>query len=315
MYYLEQFLEMLYAERGAADNTLEAYKRDILSLYNFISGDEAKIVNLSSSEIRNYIQYLNKQGYSARSISRKISSVRHLYDFLISSEELEANPAKLVDLPKYTKALPKVMNTDDVEALLNSCANPKTAKEWRFHSIIEVLYATGLRASELVGLPLSALTIKHTGPAKATIENIIKISGKGGKERVVVIHDTAKEALEGYLEHRSWFLKQAGKKAYKYLYPSNSNEGHLTRQNLGVMLKKQAIIAGISPSKISPHTLRHSFASHLLEGGANLRLIQELLGHSNVSTTQIYTHVQNKRLKEAIDNYHPAGKWDVNEYQ
>jgi integrase/recombinase XerD len=315
MYYIEQFLEVLYAERGAADNTLEAYKRDVLSLYNYAASKNLEVIALGSSEIRDYIQYLNSSGYSPRSISRKISSIRHFYDFLISEEELMANPAKLVDLPKYRSELPKVMNTEEVEALLNSCAGPETPGEWRFYSIIEVLYATGMRASELVSLPLSCLSIKQLDSSRPCIDKIIKLRGKGGKERIVVLHDTAKQAVEGYLYYRNQFLQNVSKKAYKYLYPSNSNLGHITRQNLGAMLKKQALIAGISPHKVSPHTLRHSFASHMLEGGANLRLIQELLGHSDISTTQIYTHVQNRRLKSALDTHHPAGKWDVNKYQ
>lgn len=299
--YLEQFLEMIMAEKGLSINSVLAYRRDLQDLDDFLKKHHKNsITQITQDEIREFIYELNKNGVSARSIARKISGIRGFFNFLLSESILKINPAQMIDIPKYSTPLPNILSVEEIENILSSCNGPEP-EQIRLLAMIHLLYAAGLRVSELVGLKIINLALnRNTGELK----NYITVTGKGGKERIVVINEIALEALRKYLEFRAFFQTEKNKNSI-YLFPSSSDLGHMTRQNFAILLKKAAYDSGINPERVSPHVLRHSFASHLLAGGADLRVIQELLGHSDISTTQIYTHVQMDKLKDIVMQFHP----------
>lgn len=302
MIYLEQFLEMMVAERGLAKNSLYAYKRDLLDFHEYLT--KKKIhnpLNVETEDVRSFIIYLGEKSLSARSVARKISAIRNYYHFLISENITKNNPAELIVMPKYRPKLPGVLSVADIKQLLEAGSHGSSPEDFRLLAMIHLLYASGLRVTEMVSLKLTNLSIDLSS---GQINNHIHVKGKGGKERIVIINKQALEAIAKYLSLRQIFI--SNKAGAPYLFPSKSSTGFMTRQNFALLLKQAAINAGLDPSNISPHILRHSFASHLLAGGADLRVIQELLGHADIATTQIYTHLDVAHLEDTIKQFHPA---------
>lgn len=300
MQFLEQFLEMMLAERGIAKNSLYAYKRDMQDFNEYLFKNKIDSVEARPDHIRAFIRYLSDNKMSARSIARKISAVRNYYHFLITENITKDNPANLIDIPKYNTKLPDTLSIEDIKKILDVCGVDNSPEGIRLLAMIQLLYASGIRVSELVSLKLTSLSIDKMSNK---INNYITIVGKGSKERIVIINSQALEAIAKYLPYRSLFI--SNKQGNGYLFPSKSSFGHMTRQNFAILLKQIAICAGLDPERVSPHILRHSFASHLLSGGADLRVIQELLGHADIATTQLYTHLETKHLEKTISEYHP----------
>lgn len=301
------FLEMLQAERASALNSIESYKRDMEGLEEFlVKKQKTDLLQASRSDIEAYLIFLSDSGYSPRSAARKLSCFRQFYLFLYSDKLRTDNPCLLIDSPRKGRSLPKTLNQDDIELLLNTAKQGETAEDARLYAMLEVLYASGLRVSELISLKLAAVQNKAGAFAP-----YILIKGKGGKERIAPLNAPAHAALATYIPQRISFLPENTESPW--LFPSTSKEGYLTRQRFGQLLKELAVKAGMPPSRLSPHTIRHSFASHLLKGGADLRVIQELLGHSDISTTQIYTHVEQEALTRLVHDHHPLAKQKVKE--
>jgi integrase/recombinase XerD len=296
-------MEMLVAERGASANTVAAYQRD---LYDFLAFNEKKGLTLADagrSHIEQFLAGLSQSGLSAQTVARKLSALRQVFQFLYTEKMRADNPTATLETPRMGKRLPQTLSISDISVLLDAARKDGSPKGLRLLAMLELLYSAGLRVSELVGLKLSALQLAH---GRQMETDFLLVRGKGNKERLVPVGGMARQALTRYLEVRSQFIPQ--KQSSPWLFPYERAQGYVTRQQFGLMLKDIAIKAHIDPDKISPHTLRHSFASHLLEGGADLRVIQELLGHSDISTTQIYTHVAGERLRKLVQENHPLGK-------
>lgn len=305
MGFIEQFLEMMIAERGVANNSKLSYQCDLLDFQKFLLQNKLSELNIKAENIRDWVEYLAENGLQARSINRKISTIKNYYEFLISEKHTNYNPTLMVDLPKYQTKLPATLSIDQIKTLLLYCEQDKDTDSIRLKAMIHLLYASGLRVSELVSIKLTDILANQMLQDKMSqnIKKIFSITGKGNKERMVIINEQAALSLLDYLTIRSNFISKKHLKSQIYLFCSSAASGHMTRQNFAILLKQAAIKAGLNPDNISPHTLRHSFASHLLEGGADLRVIQELLGHADISTTQIYTHIQTKHLKLALDRH------------
>jgi len=294
------FLDMLAAERGARDNTLSAYTRDLRDYSTHLSAGGRAIAKANTEDIRSYLAKLGKSGFQSSSIARKLSAVRQLHRFLYAEGKRSDDPAAVLEGPKRGRALPKVLSIADVDRLLTTARGAdgkekspvERVRSARLYCLLEVLYATGLRVSELVALPASA--------AKRD-QRMLIVRGKGGKERLVPLNDAARRAMTDYLARR----KEAGADESKWLFPSFGESGHLSRQHFARDLKGLASACGLDARKVSPHVLRHAFASHLLQNGADLRVVQTLLGHADISTTQIYTHVLEERLKGLVRDLHP----------
>lgn len=293
---------MMLAERGASANTISAYQRDLAEFTADLSDHGESLEDATRASIERFMASLSKAGRAPQTVARKLSAIRQLFAFLYTEKLRAENPAVTLDTPRMAKALPKTLVPGDIDALIAAAQEDSTAEGLRLLAMLEVMYGAGLRVSELVSLKLSAVQNK-AGGAQA---EFLMIRGKGNKERLVPLGGSARKALAAYLKIRADFIH--GDKESPYLFPYHRADGYITRQQFGVMLKDLAIRANIDPEKLSPHTLRHSFASHLLEGGADLRVIQELLGHSDISTTQIYTHVANERLTKLVEDSHPLSK-------
>lgn len=304
MQYIEQFLEMTLAERAIAENSLISYKRDLMDFREFLTKHKINETSASADDIDNYIANLSANSIAPRSIHRKISTLKSYYNFLISEGHTTYNPTLIVDLPKYNNKLPAVLSIEEMRQLLEFCNQDGSPEGVRLSAMIHLIYASGLRVSELVSLKLINIT---SGMNASEIRKSFMVKGKGNKERIVVINDKAKAKLQEYLTIRNNFCRGKSQNAKTYFFPSQSSAGHITRQNFAQQLKQSTIKSGLDPNKVSPHKIRHSFASHLLEGGADLRVIQELLGHADISTTQVYTHVQSKQLKKVLRECHPIG--------
>jgi integrase/recombinase XerD len=301
---IELFLDMQAAERGAAKNTLAAYARDLADFSAHLASGGRIIAHATTQELRGYLGRLGKRGLAPSSVARRLSAVRQLYRFLYAEGRRSDDPSAALEGPKRGRALPKVLDIDEVERLL---AQARIAMEKpgqpplerlraaRLACLIEVLYATGLRVSELVALPVSAAESNAS---------LLAVRGKGNKERLVPLNEAARTAMREYIALRS----QSGERKTKWLFPSFGAAGHLTRQHFARELKTLAAAAGLRARAISPHVLRHAFASHLLHNGADLRIVQTLLGHADISTTQIYTHVLEDRLKSLVRDLHPLGE-------
>ena len=299
---IDRFLEMMAAERGASVNTLAAYRRDLEAYAAHVAGEGSDLAAAGPEQIRGHLTALERQGAARSSAARKLSAIRQFHRFLHGDGISSDNPATAIDSPRAARPLPKVISKADVELLIGAArariagAEGKAlVKAWRLLSLMELLYATGLRVSELVGLTARAATAER---------DFILVKGKGGRERLVPVSQQAREVLSDYMK----VLAEADGGGSRWLFPSWSAEGHLTRQHFGLELKSLAREAGLDPSRVSPHVLRHGFASHLLEGGADLRAVQQMLGHADISTTQIYTHVQSERLREVVETHHPLAK-------
>lgn len=296
--HLEAFLESLYAERGASKNTLEAYRNDLLKFQKFLSF--TPLEKATQDNIRAYIHYLASREFSASSRNRKLSALRQFYNFLYLQKIVAVNPSLDIDFPKQGKALPKILDEEEVTRLIAQAEILPHPDNYRAFCLLEVLYATGLRVTELISLPLGVvLRALKTGQVPAPLV----VMGKGDKERLVLLSKTAVDAIKAYLPYRG--DHGAGD---LWLFPSTGAQGHLTRQRFGQIIKELALHADIDPAKVSPHVLRHAFATHLLAGGADLLAVQKLLGHADVTTTEIYTHVSPQRLKEVVFEHHPLSK-------
>lgn len=305
--HCDLFLEMLAAERHASRHTLEAYARDLRDVELFLAKKKQALGKAEEPDIRAYIRSLHQACFSERTISRKLSALRQFFHFLIEEGVREESPMIHVETPKQKKPLPKVMTEEEMGKLLDTLYTRKDSPESRrFIAMFEILYASGIRVSELVTLPLAALQRERVGVGSYAIQPRLLIRGKGNKERLVLLHDAAIEAIHAYMEVRKEFCKDPTKNPW--VFPSHGIQGHLTRQRFGQLLKMLAVEAGILPSSLSPHTLRHSFATHMLKHGADLRTIQTLLGHVSIATTQVYTHVANEKLYEIIEAHHPLAK-------
>ena len=300
--YCEQFLEMMQAERGIAKNSQESYRRDLKDFDQFAYKNNLNELEIITEDIRGFISYLGTNKIEARSVNRKISTIKSYYEFLISENHLKFNPVLSVDLPKYSFKLPAILNIDDIKILLDYCLSDKSIEGIRFKAMLHLLYASGMRISELVSLKLNDILINQ---AASKVNKVFSITGKGNKERMIVISQASIDSLLNYLPIREQFIPVNNPRAKFYLFPSLAKQGYMTRQNFAILLKAASAKAGLDPDKISPHILRHSFASGLLHGGADLRVIQELLGHADISTTQIYTHLQTRHLKKTIEKFHP----------
>jgi len=301
---IELFLDMLAAERGAAANTLAAYRRDLDDFSAHLRNARRSVATARADDVRAYLAALAGRSFSAASVARRLSAVRQLYRFLYAEDHRKDDPAAAIEGPRRGRPLPKVLSIADVDRLLavarapaEDAARPlnERLRAMRFVCLLEVLYATGLRVSELVSLPAS--TARRD-------QRMLMIRGKGGKERIV-LNDAARRAMSEYLA----LWREVGRSAEsQYLFPSFGESGHLTRQHFARDLKRLAATAGLRADKISPHVLRHAFASHLLQNGADLRSVQTLLGHADISTTQIYTHVLAERLKSLVRDLHPLAQ-------
>jgi integrase/recombinase XerD len=297
------FLDMLSAERGAAANTLAAYRNDLDDLAASLKAAGTSLLAADTAALRGFLAELAERGFKASSLGRRLSAVRQFYRFLYSEGKRSDDPAAVLEGPKRGRPLPKVLSIAEVDALLaearrqteDAAATPRLRlRAARLLCLLEVVYATGLRVSELMALPASAARRD---------QRMLVIRGKGGKERLVPLNDAARRAMADYLALR----QAAGRGTGKWLFPSFGQQGHLTRQHFARELKALGGAAGIAAARLSPHVLRHAFASHLLHNGADLRVVQTLLGHADVSTTQIYTHVLEDRLKSLVRDLHPLG--------
>ena len=307
---VEAFFDMMSAERGASRNTLEAYRRDLLAFDESLKGKTLR--NATRDDIKRYLAVLTASGAAGSSQARRLSSLRQFYAFLYLEGHRANDPTTAVDAPRRAQTLPKVLSEGDVNRLIREASARKPRKnaakkpedeapeKIRLRCILEILYASGLRISELATLPLAAVRRR---------DSFLLVRGKGGKERLAPLNPSASKAIADYLKVRDEFLPPGNRRdAERYLFPSRGAEGHLTRRRCHQLLKQLAVDAGIDPDKLSPHVLRHAFATHLVEGGADLRSVQSMLGHADISTTQIYTHVANERLKTVVESAHPLSR-------
>lgn len=294
---LESYLEMLAVEKGLSVNTLQAYQKDLLVFANFLTHYPICLEEASLDHIRDFLGYLHDRKLTSRSIARYLSALRQYYRFLIIENIRTDNPTTLLDMPKLHKGLPRTLSEGEIRILLETARYDSTPEGKRLYTLLEVLYATGMRVSELVTLAYSHEL--RTG-------KMLLITGKGNKERLVPLNKFAQDALQEYLAIRPYFFTNAS--SARWVFPSKSRDGHLTRQRFGQLLKDLAVQANIRPDRISPHIIRHAFASHLLHHGADLISIQKMLGHADISTTQIYTHLQHQKFLQEIQEKHPLSK-------
>lgn len=303
--FIELFLDMLAAERGAGANTLSAYRTDLSDLSSYLRAQGKDIAAASTDDLRGFLTDLDERGFKPASLARRLSAVRQLYRFLYAEGKRGDDPAAVLEGPKRGRPLPKVLSIAEVDTLLKEAQRqaedatqppPARLRAMRLLCLLEVVYATGLRVSELVALPAAAARRD---------QRMLVVRGKGGKERLVPLNQSARTAMANYLA----LAAEAGRKhETKWLFPSFGEQGHLTRQHFARELKTLGASCGIAPARLSPHVLRHAFASHLLHNGADLRIVQTLLGHADISTTQIYTHVLEERLKALVRDLHPLGQ-------
>jgi integrase/recombinase XerD len=304
------FLDMLAAEQGAGENTLDAYRRDLTDFSEFLVRAGSSFAIAETQALRDYLADLDARGFKSSSVARRLSAMRHLFRFLLNERVRGDDPAAILSGPKRGRGLPKVLSISDVDRLLARAKTlaeapeataPQRLRAMRLYCLLEVLYATGLRVSELVSLPASA--------ARRDARMIV-VRGKGNKERLVPLNDPSRQAMADYLAAMEAVKSEKKKNAAssKWLFPSFGESGHLTRQHFARDLKELAAASGLAPRLVSPHVLRHAFASHLLHNGADLRIVQTLLGHTDISTTQIYTHVVEERLKSLVRDLHPLAE-------
>jgi integrase/recombinase XerD len=293
---IEAFIEMMSAERGAGRNTLAAYARD---LGDFAGHAPKGLLAASREDVRTYLGHLSRRGLAASSQARHLSALRQFYGFLHGEEMRPDNPTDAVEAPRRSRPLPKILSASDMERMIAQAQTDESPDGKRLLCIVEMLYAAGLRVSELAGLPLVSVKGK---------DGFLLIRGKGNKERLAPLNGSARAAILAYLEIRDRFLPKNHPRAERYLFCSRGREGFLTRQRLHQMLKALALKAGLDPAKVSAHVLRHAFATHLVEGGADLRSIQTLLGHADIATTEIYTHVAKDHLRRVMADAHPLAR-------
>ncbi|MFX4220814.1 MAG: site-specific tyrosine recombinase XerD [Thalassobaculum sp.] len=293
---VEAFLEMLVAERGVSKNTLDAYRRDLADAGGWLTGRKRALATADSDDLRGYLDSMERAGMAPRTAARRLSALRQFYRFLYADGHRSDDPTTVLDAPRQGRPLPKILSEAEVDALLDTARDVDGPEGRRLVCLLEILYATGLRVSELVGLPFAAV---------ARDPRVLLVRGKGGKERMVPLTDAAMAAIADYKAVRGVFMTG---KSSPFLFPSRSAEGHLTRRRFGQLLDGVAVEAGIERKRVSPHVLRHAFATHLLDHGADLRSVQQMLGHADISTTQIYTHVLAERLRTLVESHHPLAQ-------
>jgi integrase/recombinase XerD len=296
--WLEAFLEMMAVERAAARNTLMAYEKDLADASGFLAGRGRSLNDAGAEDIEAWFADLGARGLSPATAARRRASVRQFYRFVLGEGWRTDDPSRRLDAPKQGRPLPKVLSREEVERLIGAASEKDGAGGVRLKCIIELIYASGLRVSEALGLSASALA---RDPA------FLIVKGKGGKERLAPLNAAARVAMQDYLAVRAKFLPKGAKES-PWLFPSRGAGGKLTARRFSQLLEDAALLAGVDREKVSPHVLRHAFATHLLEGGADLRTVQKLLGHADIATTQIYTHVAGDRLAKVVASKHPLAK-------
>ena len=296
--WTEAFLEMMAVERAAARNTLIAYGRDLVDAAAFLRSRDRDLGTATAEDIEAYFTNMGAAGLSPATASRRRAAVRQFYRFVLGEGWRTDDPSRRVEAPRRGRPLPKVLSRDEVERLIAAAAAKDGGQGLRLACLIEITYASGLRVSELLNLPLTALA---RDPA------FLMVRGKGGKERLAPLNDAARKAVKAWLDARKDFVPK-GDATNPWLFPSRGKGGRLTARRFSQLLEEAAIAAGIDRQKVSPHVLRHAFATHLLEGGADLRIVQTLLGHADIATTQIYTHVAGDRLAEVVRSKHPLAR-------
>ena len=296
--WAEAFLEMMAVERAAAHNTLAAYAGDLTDAGGYLTTQGKGLADATAEDIEAYFASLGVRGLSPATAARRRAAVRQFYRFVLGEGWRDDDPSRRVEAPRKGRSLPKVLSRDEMDRLIQAASARDGAQGLRFGCMVELAYASGLRISELTALPLAALA---RDPA------YLIVRGKGGKERLAPLNDTARAAVKAYIEVRARFLSK-GEKANPWLFPSRGKAGRLTPRRFAQVLDEAAAGAGIDPARVSPHVLRHAFATHLLEGGADLRVVQKLLGHADIATTQIYTHVASDRLREVMQTRHPLAR-------
>jgi len=300
---IESFLDMMSAERGASINTLAAYRRDLVDFHGWLAGRGKDARRAVRDDVRAYLASLSTAGIAGSSQARRLSALRQFFGFLYADGIRSDDPTVAIDAPKRGRPLPKTLSREDMDLLIGVAGKRanESAEGMRLACIVEMLYASGLRVSELATLPLAAVRNR---------DGVLLVKGKGGKERLAPLNPQARAAISRWLEVREQFLPRGDRRrhAERFLFPSRSAECHLTRRRLHQMLKSLALEAGLDPDKLSPHVLRHAFATHLVEGGADLRSVQTLLGHADIATTQIYTHVARDRLAATVASAHPLAR-------
>jgi len=292
---LEPFLEMMAVERGAAANTLAAYRRDLADYLGHLRRHGRDPLAASKEDLRRYLATLTDRGLAPATTARRLAALRQFHKFLYLEGHRPDDPSAQLDGPRRRRPLPKVLSVAEIEALVAAARARPDAEAVRLTALLELAYATGLRVSELVGLKLGAFD---------QARSVVRVRGKGGKDRLVPLGRMAQAALAAWLARRG----PAERSRDAWLFPSNGRSGHLSRQRVLQLLKALAVEAGLDPARLSPHVLRHAFATHLLEHGADLRTVQTLLGHADIATTQIYTHVQAARLEEIVARHHPLAR-------
>ena len=296
--YISNFIEMIVIERGLAKNTASSYKNDLDQLNEFCKKKSLNIVKLDEKKLEDYLSKFINQGFEKTSLARKISTYTQFFDFLIEEKLIANNPIKNIKQPKLNSKLPFIISVEDIQSLIKNSKQDKSNFGIRLNCMIEIMYASGIRVSELVTMTLASLYQD---------KNFIIISGKGNKERLIPISKDTQDTINNYLKIRKFFFNK--NKEVKWLFPSKQSKvGHITRQRFSQLLSLLSDKAGLKIKKISPHKLRHAFASHLLANGADLRSLQQMLGHEDISTTQIYTHILDERLKQIVKDKHPLSK-------
>jgi integrase/recombinase XerD len=295
---IEAFLEMMAVERAASVHTLTAYGRDLADAEGWLAKRKLDLNRARAPDVERYFEDLSRRGLSAATAARRRAAVRQFYRFALGEGWREDDPSRRVDAPKKGRSLPKVLSREEVERLIDAAEAREGAGGLRLKCMVELLYASGMRISELLALPLAVLARDPTH---------LIVRGKGGKERLAPLNEAARAAVKDYLAVRPAHLP-TGDKANPWLFPSRGKAGRLTSRRFAQMLDEAALEAGIDPGRVSPHVLRHAFATHLLEGGADLRVVQKLLGHADIATTQIYTHVATDRLTEVVNRAHPLAR-------
>ena len=293
----EAFLEMLSAERGASKNTEAAYGADLRDLEAFLARREQKAVDADVEALRAYLKALDYVGMTPRTVARRLSVMRQFFRFLLAERLRQDDPASTLDSPKLGRPLPKILSRVEVDQLIAAAQSKGREDGGRMETLLEILYGSGLRVSELVTLPVVAA---ERNPS------MLMVRGKGGKERQIPVSDPARAAIAKWLPIRAASLDDGERSPY--LFPSRGRTGHLTRQRFTQLLKEAALAAGVDPSRVSPHVLRHAFASHMLEAGADLRSVQLMLGHADIATPEIYTHVMPEKLRSLVEENHPLAR-------
>lgn len=298
---IEAFLDTLRAERGAADNTIEAYRRDLEDASTFLRANRTSLVDAGERDLSNFVRDLHERGMSAATVSRRLSALRRFFRFQLGDNERKDNPTSRLDGPTFRRDPPDVLSREEMSRLIEAAQGTEPA-DIRTMCLVELLYGAGLRASECCDLPLSAL------PAPGA--TVLIVRGKGDKERITPLGKPALAALKNYLAVREQFLPKSAVRstAQRFVFPSRGSTGRITRRRLGQILEDLAVKAGIAMERVTPHALRHAFATHLLSGGADLRAVQLLLGHADIATTQIYTHVVTDELRDLLEAAHPLAR-------